>query len=447
MKATYFLLLACISFLASCSKDFLDDKPDESRVVPNRFKDFQALLDNSQVMNTRHPSIGQLGADEFYITYDRWISWTTARYRNAYNWAPDIYEGDQRVIEWDYPYQQVFYANLVLDGINEYGNLENNIWKQLKGAALFYRSYGYYQLAQLFCKPYLKATAGTDLGIPLRSSSDVTEPVVRSSVAETYEQMLTDFNEAVNLLPETQTSKLRPVKAAAHGMLARVYLLMGEFEKANLAAKAALALHHTLIDYNTLSGSASFPLSRFNAEVLFHSVMLTDGSASRISVDSNLYASYAATDKRRTAFFRLNAGRLIFRGSYDGSAIYFNGLATDELMLMAAECEARLGNKEPALDFLNQLLVKRYQTGSFVPLAAATAEEALQLVLQERRKELTFRGIRWSDLRRLNTLGSSIILTRNMNGEIVTLPPNSPLYVLPVPDIVIRLSGIEQNPR
>ncbi|HLP37723.1 RagB/SusD family nutrient uptake outer membrane protein [Lacibacter sp.] len=447
MKTIFFLVMTGLIFLTSCTKDFLDDKPDESRVVPNRFKDFQALLDNSQVMNTRHPSIGQLGADEFYITYDRWISYSITRYRNAYRWAQDMYEGDQRVIEWDYPYQQVFYANLVLDGIAEYGNTENNIWKELKGAALFYRSYGYYQLAQLFCKPYVKATAETDLGIPLRSGSDVTEPVVRSTVAATYHQMLTDFTEAVNLLPETQTSKLRPVKAAAHGMLARVYLLMGEFDQANLSAKAALALHSTLLDYNTLSSSASFPLSRFNAEVLFHSVMLSDASASRISIDSNLYASYAVTDKRRSAFFRVNTGRLIFRGSYDGSAIYFNGLATDELMLMAAECEARLGEKQAALDYLNQLLVKRYQTGSFVPLAAATAEEALQLVLQERRKELTFRGLRWSDLRRLNTQGSSITLTRNMNGEIVTLSPNSPLYVLPIPDIVIRLSGIAQNER
>lgn len=447
MKAIYFLAVTGMIFFTSCTKDFLDDKPDQSRVVPNRFKDFQALLDNSQVMNTRHPSIGQLGADEFYIPYDRWISYSNTRYRNAYRWAPDLYEGDQRVIEWDYPYQQVFYANLVLDGITEYGDTESTMWKELKGAALFYRSYGYYQLAQLFCKPYVKTTAGTDLGIPLRSSSDVTEPVVRSSVAVAYQQMLTDFSEAANLLPETQTSKLRPVKAAAHGMLARVYLLMGEFEKANMAAKAALALHHTLIDYNTLSGSASFPLARFNAEVLFHSVMLSDASASRITVDSNLYASYAVTDKRRTAFFRLNAGRLIFRGSYDGSAIYFNGLATDELMLMAAECEARLGEKQAALDYLNQLLVKRYQTGSFVPLTAGTPGEALELVLKERRKELTFRGLRWSDLRRLNTQGGTIILTRNLNGEIVTLPPNSPLYVLPIPDVVIRLSGIEQNPR
>ncbi len=440
--AIVLLMMLC----TSCTKDFLDAKPDESLVVPNRLRDFQALLDNSQVMNTRHPSIGQLGTDDFYMTYDRWTSYSTTRYRNAYRWTPDLYEGDQRVIEWDYPYQQVFYANLVLDGVTQYGNNDDS-WKQLKGAALFYRSYGYYQLAQLFCKPYVTATAADDLGIPLRNSADVNEPVTRATIAATYQQMLSDFTVAAELLPVTQTNKLRPIKAAAHAMLARLYLLMGDYAKAKEAAKAALVSHNTLIDYNTLSSSASFPLARYNPEVIFHSVLLSDASAGRLSVDSNLYASYAVTDKRRVAFYRLNSGRLIFRGSYDGSALLFNGLATDELILIAAECEARLGEMQAALDDLNQLLLKRYQTGSFVPLIAATAEEALQHVLTERRKELAFRGIRWSDLRRLNTQGSSITLTRNLNGEMITLLPNSPLYVLPIPDIVIRLSGIEQNPR
>lgn len=446
MKSIYIVTLYCM-LCTGCSKDFLEAKPDESLVVPNRLRDFQALLDNSQMMNTRHPSIGQLGTDDFYMTYDRWISYSTTRYRNAYRWAADLYEGDQRVIEWDYPYQQVFYANLVLDGVIQYGSAESNEWKQLKGAALFYRSYGYYQLSQLFCKPYQSATAATDLGIPLRNVADINEPVKRATIAATYEQMVSDFTTATDLLPLTATSKLRPVKAAAHAMLARVYLLMGDYLKANEAVKAALALHNALIDYNSLSTSASFPLARYNAEVLFHSVMLSDASSSRVNVDSNLYASYGLTDKRRAAFYRLSSGRLIFRGSYDGSALLFNGIATDELVLIAAECEARLGEKQVALDYLNQLLLKRYQTGSFVPLAAATADEALQLVLQERRKELAFRGIRWSDLRRLNTQGSSITLTRNLNGEMITLLPNSPLYVLPIPDIVIRLSGIEQNPR
>jgi len=73
--------------------------------------------------------------------------------------------------------------------------------------------------------------------------------------------------------------------------------------------------------------------------------------------------------------------------------------------------------------------------------------EALDTILVERRKELAFRGLRWSDLRRLNKEGWGIMLNRNLNGVPYTLPPNSELYTLPIPPDVIQLSGIMQNPR
>jgi hypothetical protein len=76
-----------------------------------------------------------------------------------------------------------------------------------------------------------------------------------------------------------------------------------------------------------------------------------------------------------------------------------------------------------------------------------TAAAALDTVLAERRKELAFRGIRWSDLRRLNQEDWNITLTRNLNGTPYTLPPNSKLYTLPIPPDVIQESGIAQNPR
>ena len=86
-------------------------------------------------------------------------------------------------------------------------------------------------------------------------------------------------------------------------------------------------------------------------------------------------------------------------------------------------------------------------TGTFTPYPIQSAAEALDTILVERRKELAFRGIRWSDLRRLNKEGWNITLTRNLNGVMYTLPPNSELYTLPIPPDVINSSGIIQNPR
>lgn len=103
---------------------------------------------------------------------------------------------------------------------------------------------------------------------------------------------------------------------------------------------------------------------------------------------------------------------------------------------------------DEALATLNSLLAKRYNRNSFTPLAMMSREELLMRILRERRKELVYRGIRWSDLRRLNLDASTAItLRRNLNGDIYELKPNSANYTFPIPEDAILLGGYEQNPR
>jgi hypothetical protein len=137
-----------------------------------------------------------------------------------------------------------------------------------------------------------------------------------------------------------------------------------------------------------------------------------------------------------------------FIGSYSGSLLYFDGLATDELYLIRAECNARSGKTTEAMNDLNDLLITRYATGHFTPLTASNAGNALDQILTERRKELVLRGLRWSDLRRLNKDPHyAVTLTRTLNGQTYSLPPNDNKYVFPIPDDEIKISGIPQNPR
>ena len=86
-------------------------------------------------------------------------------------------------------------------------------------------------------------------------------------------------------------------------------------------------------------------------------------------------------------------------------------------------------------------------TTPYQNITAATEQEALTKILTERRKELPFRGLRWMDIKRLNKEGANIILVRNMNGQTYTLQPNHIRYALPIPESVIALSGMQQNPR
>lgn len=127
---------------------------------------------------------------------------------------------------------------------------------------------------------------------------------------------------------------------------------------------------------------------------------------------------------------------------------HFSGIAVDELYLIRAESRARLGDAQGALNDVNEILKNRWSKETlFVPLTITPNTNTIDLVLTERRKELPFRSVRFTDLRRLNRRQYNIPVTRIVNNETITLPPNSKLYVLPFPPEVIYLSGIPQNER
>ncbi|MNE17674.1 SusD family protein [compost metagenome] len=118
-------------------------------------------------------------------------------------------------------------------------------------------------------------------------------------------------------------------------------------------------------------------------------------------------------------------------------------------MLIKAECEARKGNTTTAADLLNTLRQKRFKPADYVALTASTNDEALQLVINERRRELFQKGLRWFDLKRLNKDEHfRKMLKRNYQGQEIVLEPTSNRYALPIPGKVILLNPkIEQNPR
>ncbi|MGY0036287.1 RagB/SusD family nutrient uptake outer membrane protein [Pedobacter sp. NJ-S-72] len=245
--------------------------------------------------------------------------------------------------------------------------------------------------------------------------------------------------------------KTRPDKKASLALLARVFLSMEDYSNAGKYADSCLALQSKLIDYNTISqvGTArpfpsAFPVG--NLEILFFSGIISytfPTFDSNIIIDPFLYKTYNNNDLRKLLFFRERSGneRMTFRGTYAGNNnnVLFAGLATDEMYLISAECMARQNRIEEAMATLNKLLLTRWRKSTYIDKVASNKAEALRVILEERKKELITRGLRWDDLKRLNKDPIyAIELRRNINGKIYVLKPNDLRYVFSLPDNEIK---------
>jgi len=444
------ILLFLLGSLTTGCESFLDEKPDRKLVVPTTLQDFQALLDNHSAVSYSIPGAGEISADNYYLTDADWASLSREEDRNMYTWqASHIFR--EGLNDWNSVYKPVYAANVVLEGLASLPTTgpDAGTRRDVQGQALYYRAMAFFHAAITWAPVYDPATAATALGIPLRLSSDFNIPSTRATVQQSYDRILLDLQAAVPLLPLDVVHPIRPSRAAAYGLLARTYLAMGDYPLAGAYADSSLQLHPALLDFNTLNAAASYPIKAYNPEVIIENIITANNTTlqTRAKVVPELYAAYASDDLRKTVFFRRNAdGSYTFKGSYEGSPNLFGGIASDEMYLTRAEARARSGDAPGALQDLNTLLEKRWKAGTFEQFSASTPETALALVLEERRKELLLRGLRWMDLKRLNREGAGITLTRTLNGQTYTLLPRDPHYALPLPDDIIRLSDMPQNP-
>ncbi|GAB3025343.1 RagB/SusD family nutrient uptake outer membrane protein [Niabella terrae] len=450
MRIYIIIVLGVSIFLSSCKK-FLDFKADAKQAIPSTLQDVQALLDNAGIMNHQGISLPEASADDYYVSDDSYNKSTVqTKDREAYIWHLGDYYFTN---DWAVCYKPVYISNLcleVLGNINRDQDPEQ--WDRLKASALFYRSYSFLQLVTTFAKAYDPATAEQDPGIPARLSSDFNVRSVRNSVAEVYNQILSDLKMASRMLPNLTDHSFRPSKAATYALLARTFLFMNEYDSVYKYSKLSYDIYHDLLDFNLdiPDYNASLPFPQFNKEILFYSANNTAAvyfSRPDIAIiDSNLYKMYAEDDLRKKGFFYADLdGYLHYKGMYTDN-IYspFTGITTAEVYLMLAESMARIGMGDDALTLIYAMQQFRYSTPS-PPLVNPDTSEIISLILAERRKELIFRALRWPDIKRLNKLTPSIVLKRFVNNQYYELPANDPRYALPLPKDIIDLTGMPQN--
>lgn len=454
MKTKFYILILVV-ILSSCKKDWLEEKRDISIIVPTTLKDIDLLLSREGMLHWDGRGIGEVSADDANINTTQYNALPVTFEQNALIWKREgFWDNWPAVKEWDGAYNQVFYSNIVLETLQQIQRNETNAkeYDTYKGTALYMRARAFLNLAMTFCKYYDASTASNDLGVPLKLTSNINEKITRTSLQATYDRIVVDLTEATGLLPNTVLSKYRPTKAAAYGLLARCYLFMDRYNEALQAANSSYALQSFLLDFNTLNPTASQPVPTTSDEI--HTIgNMVDGyytfiQSGNSSIDNALYASYESNDLRKSVLFMVRPdGAVYFKARWSPSGL-FASTAVNEMLLIRAECKARQNDASGAMADLNTMLMKRYKSGTLVPRSASNGAIALDIVLTERRKELIRRGLRWHDLKRFNRDPTrAITLTRTIDGVVYTLPPNDPRYVIPIPDYVIKLNGIAQNPR
>jgi tetratricopeptide (TPR) repeat protein len=446
----YLIAMSLVCGLNACKK-YLEAKPDSKLATLQSLKDLQSLLDDELRLNLTSVYSGEVSANDYYVTDVDLATLSKDGDRRMYNWeASNVFQSTSN--DWYYSYLPVYYGNSILESLpNIERNNSNSVdYDNIKGQAYFFKGLGMFSASAIWCQAYDESTAEQQLGLPIRTGTDFNVPSVRSNLAATCQQLIADLKQAAALLKVKQVHVMRPGKVAAFAMLSRAYLYMNKYSEATLYADSALQLNNQLLDYNTLSASAENPVREFNIEVLMHLSVNTPAilNPSVAKIPNELYTQYKTGDLRKTIFFKSAANNTwTYKGSYTGNLNLFCGPAIDEMYLNRAEGYARAGKLTEALADLNQLLVKRWsKTAVYIPYQSNQQETVLNWVLTERRKELLMRGLRWMDVKRLNRMGANIDMARSMNSNGKILKPNDLRYALPIPESIINLSGIEQNP-
>lgn len=482
MKKTVFGMIAGAAvFLAAGCNKYLDVKP-KGFTIPEFFDDYQKL-GNDLGLYRAVSAYPVFLTDDVQAGTDNDVNKSAGfnRYpvfkRNLYTFEPgQVLEAGQVDNQWEPAYSHIFTYNVIINNVMNVPDGTDAEKRRVKAEALVGRAFEYLTLVNTYARHYDAATADTDPGVPLILSEDINAKYERVSVAKVYGQIRKDLDEATPDLYAKVPNAFHPPKSVGFAFLSRMYLYMGDYQNALKNANEALKLADKLVDYKlyttrkgtfgrvcTLADSTAFPDGNLNVETLWARL----SSSSNGTVYGEVYASEdliaafhrnlpaGAEDQRFKLFYcdgTAQFGTAVI--SFPGRVLWASyaeqnvGLSLPEIILTAAECEARVGDKDKAMEHINRLRDFRIKNNQH--LAAADKEEALRIALDERRRELAFVGThRLFDLKRLNKDPRFAKTVAHKHGDQTwTLPANDNRYILPVPPNVLTMNpGIPQYER
>ncbi|MBK7410516.1 MAG: RagB/SusD family nutrient uptake outer membrane protein [Saprospirales bacterium] len=486
------ILLLTLTMLiwAGCSKDFLDRKP-----------------------------LGELTYDTYFETKDHAIWATNAIYQQFRVWDcigfawignTDIISDDADkgstptdalyVLDlddftfdatnitfaslWNGFYHAIFRANLAIENIPGI-DMDEKLRDRLVGEAKFLRAYAYFNLVRWFGELPLVTR-------PLAPEEFYTQ--TRQPVSAAYAQIEQDLLDAIEVLPkksEYASGDLgRATQGAAQGMLAKVYLTLGDWVNCEKycqdvidSDEYALWPVYTEI-FQRVGENCSESLFEIQATALSTGSLVAASPYNMIQgvrgvpnlgwgfnrPSDNLVAEFEPFDPRQSATM-LNPGEVLPDGSaivqdnpeilnerYNQKAwvpahpgLQDNGpgniriLRYADVLLMMAEAINEQNRPDDALPYLNMVRdrARANYPPNIIPTVAPTDQATLRLkIWHERRVELAMEQHRWFDLLRTGRVAERMAAV----GKVNFTPGKNELLPLPQSEIDVSGGKLEQNP-
>lgn len=415
----------------SCD-DFLDIEP-QGKVIPRTVDDFRNLMSSAYNKYPKHKSLTNFRTDEVRIIADE-ESTNFLSVKDTYSYQ-DVNPGtDAKSYGYIQFYETIFYASQTISSGSQ--TMQPGDQKeQLLGEAYGLRALAYFDLTNLYAKPYDKNTAATELAIVLQNEIDIENRKPRSTMAEVYAQIHSDIDNAKKHLKVTiyeEGKNYRFSLAAIYALEAKVNLYQKDYDAALVSVDKALTYKSELQNLNkdTKTSVASF---KSVESILALEEVLTSDLRTTALVSNELYNTYDRENDLRftSSFIKDNNDNYISKKT--GIGEMKASFRTSELYMIKAEALGHLNRLAEAKSTIENLIVSRYK-----PEAAAKVLQQLSgldqkgfisFILDERNKEFALEGHRWYDLRRLNQKQ----IVHKFGNDTFILAENDLRYTLPFP--------------
>ncbi len=451
--------LAGLVLSATACNDFLNEIPKGEK-VPTTWEDYNAFMRNNSTSYYENAQLLYLIGD--YFLRESALN-NNELTRANYLFLEDVNRtliNSSDYLAYYSAYEMMFYWNLIAEEGMNTTEATDQQRRMLVAQAKVLRAMTYHYIVNYHADQYWTDTKDK-LSVPLVLSASVEAPSPQATLQEVYDQMVTDLTEAIPDLPEHGETMMHPTKAAGYGMLARVYLSMGNYTEARKAAESALAINDQLYDWVKFYNDEKYRIedpsnvsayTEVNPEIdncenyIYHPACMTYWPGQNnltLAISVERAAKFEDGDIRLLAHWKYNNTGTIeyYRGIY-GNEPNFGGIRSAEMYYIKAECQARDGEWEDALETVNTVRRTRFLPEKYTDLTASNQTEAINKIIDDKANEFVQTQVIFCDYRRLNKEGLyPRTLTKTIGDKTYTLKPNSHLWIMPYPAQVLNNPG------